>query len=384
MSLETKVEDEGIELEKEINSEDQLLDEIEKKTTKKGAKTKAEKLVEDPNDLNGMEGIGPERTKKLNAVGIYSVSDLAIANATELYNILSGEGSVKNVSMNTCIDYIVKANNHLVEREVFKQPLMSSKDLLIRSKTVTRFSCGDETLDKEFFGGGIESRAVTEFYGAYGSGKTQMCYSTVAIAAGQGKKVLFIDTEDTYQPERIDEIALEKGFDSDTVHGNIQVLKPQQVSMFMKYLENLFLYVRQENIKLIIIDSIIALHKAEFFGRGQLAPRQQSLTGIMQKLKKIAEVYDVGVMITNHIIANPDPYKPGTEVPAGGNSIAHFSTHRIALKTKIIQRTNEKYSVMTMDDSPRYPRMQIPFKVKIGGVCYKDITKAKKDDEEVE
>lgn len=361
--------------------EEDVIPEDEIKQLDEQINTKKKKTTKEPldlNDISNLEGIGPKSKEKLNAMGIQNISDLAVSNASDLYNLLSGGGSVKNVSLDYCVKLVVLANQYCVDSKMFDKPLISSTDLLVKSRGRKRFSIGDEDFDN-FLGGGIESRAITEFYGAYGSGKTQICYCATTIAAAQGRRVLYIDTEDTYSPERIDELAEQKGLDKKTVHENILVLRPQGVSMFCKYLDNLYRYVREEKIELIVIDSIIALHKVEYLGRGLLAPRQQSLAGIMSKLIRIAEFYDIGVMITNHILANPDPYKPGSEVAAGGNSIAHYSTHRIALKSRL-GKNDTKYSVATMDDSPRYPRIQIAFVLTAQGVKFKDVTKVTKSE----
>jgi DNA repair protein RadA len=157
--------------------------------------------------------------------------------------------------------------------------------------------------------------------------------------------------------------------DRKIVHENILVLPPATVSMFKTYIDHIEEYITQNQIQFIVIDSIVALHKSEYFGRGALAPRQQSLNSIMSKLIRVAVYYNIGVVITNHIIANPDPYSPGTEIAAGGNSIAHFSTHRIYLQKKGIKKP---YTAATIIDSPRMPKNQTLFELKPEGVIWKD------------
>lgn len=350
------------EMEEKIISQDKPA----KKTTKK-PKTKEEKANEDPNNLEGLDGIGDTTIEKLKSVSVLTISDLAVYNASDLYTTLSRDGSVKNITLDSCMKLVVLANLHMQKYKMLDKPLLSSTVLLKKSTGRKRFSVGDDAYDA-FLGGGFESGAVTELYGKFGTGKTQSCYCASVLAANDGKRVLYVDTEDTYQPERIDEIAREKGLDPQKIHENIMVLRPPSVSMFIQYMRNLSQYITEEKIELIIVDSIIALHKAEYFGRGLLAPRQQSLTGIMSRLKQASEYYNCGVIITNHIIANPDPYTSGgSEIPAGGNSIAHYSTHRIYLQTKPLPHS-QKYSVVTMDDSPRYPRSQIAILLNKQGV----------------
>lgn len=333
---------------------------------KKTPKTKEEKAEIDPQDLSSLDGIGATTVEKLKSVSVTTVSDLAVYNASDLYNVMSRDGSVKNITLDSCMKLVVLANLHLEEHKILDKLLLTSEDLLKKSLNRQRFSVGDGAYDA-FLGGGFERGAVTELYGKYGSGKTQSCYCAAVIAANNDQKVLYIDTEDTYQPERIDEIAIAKKLDREKVHKNILVLAPPSVSIFIKKMEKLNQMIREDNIQLVIVDSIIALHKAEFFGRGLLAPRQQSLTSIMSRLKQASENYNCGVIITNHIIANPDQFEPGKELPAGGNSIAHYSTHRIYLKSKPLPH-DQKYTVVTMDDSPRYPRSQIAIFLDTQGV----------------
>src|SRR5688500_6012815 len=267
---------------------------------------------------------------------------------------------------------IVSANDYLQKTGILEKPLMSSKDLLARNMDRKKFTTGDEHIDNFLGGGGFESRSVTEMYGQFGSGKSQMCYTTAVIAASKGIKVLWLDTENTYYPDRVDEIAQLRGLDKDMVQSNILVIKPASVSMFTMYINKLEDYVTKNKIGLIIVDSVIALHKSEFFGRGQLAPRQQGLSHIMSKLVRTAQYYDAGVIITNHVIANPDPYKRGTEIAAGGNSVAHMSTHRMYLQLK---GEKKPYTIATMVDSPRLPRSQVSFDLTPEGVMWKDPAK---------
>lgn len=355
--------------------------EVPEEKPKKGKKpqTKEEKAEQDPNNLEYLDGIGPQTVEKLKSVSVLSISDLSVYNASDLYTTMSRDGSVKNITLDSCMKLVVLANLHMQKYGMLKKPLLPSSVLLKKSLGRKRFSVGDDAYDA-FLGGGFEAGAVTELYGKFGTGKTQSCYCASVIAANEGRRVLYVDTEDTYQPERIDEIAREKELNPEKVHENIMVLRPPSVSMFIKYMEKLNQYIREEKIELVVVDSIIALHKAEFFGRGLLAPRQQSLTSIMSRLKQASENYNCGVIITNHIIANPDPYTAGgSEIPAGGNSIAHYSTHRIYLQTKPLPHS-QKYSVVTMDDSPRYARSQIAILLNKRGVTEYKVKELKAKD----
>lgn len=367
----------NIEDENYTEEEDELeiqKDVLETETVREGDDTTKKSEEETPIlidlQLEKLNGLGKDRADKLRASGIYDIAALALCQAGELLETLSNGGTIKNVSLDSCTNLVLKAHNYMVEKGILTKPLTTAKILFEKNLLRKRFSTGDKELDTKFFGGGIESKSVTEFYGAFGSGKTQLCYSTIALAASQGQKVLFLDTENTFSPERIYDICTHRGYDVDTTLNNILSLNPPNVSVFVNLVNTLEHFIHENKIQLIVVDSIIALHKAEYIGRGLLAPKQQNLTQIMSKLIRCARFYDCAVIITNHIIANPDPYTGGgSELAAGGNSIAHYSTHRIYLQKK---GNKKRYTVLTMVDSPRYPPSQALMELLPEGVVYKD------------
>ena len=238
-----------------------------------------------------------------------------------------------------------------------------------------------EGLDNFFGGGGIESKAITELYGKFQTGKTQICYCTAITAASNNKKVLFIDTENTYSPTRTQEISMLRGLDVNKVQENIHVSKVSSSSMLVSVIRDLRRLIKENKFELIIIDSIIALHRAEYLGRTFLASRQQGLAEIMGILIRIAERCNIGVIITNQVGDSPDPFKPGVYA-TGGNIIAHSSTHRIFLKsrgqkTEKIKGRNVKrdLSLILMQDSPRYPRTEKLISIGPDGVRVEDASK---------
>lgn len=379
MSTDENYTEDELEIQREVIEAEQQQVTVPKSKVTKEKKLKGEQQVKEEEEdtpitvdleLENLDGIGKETAAKLRSYGIHDIAALALSQAGELVETLSNGGANKNVSLDSCSKLVLKAHNYMTEKGILNKPLTSSKVLLEKNTVRKRFSTGDKALDDQFFGGGIESKSVTEFYGAFGSGKTQLCYSTLTLAASQGRKVLFIDTENTYSPERVDQICMLKGYDTDVTQNNILVLSPPTVSVFVSFIRQLEHFIHDNKIELIVVDSIIALHKSEYIGRGLLAPKQQNLTQIMSKLIRTAQHYDCGVIITNHIIANPDPYTGGgSELAAGGNSIAHYSTHRIYLQKKGMKK---RYTALTMVDSPRYPPTQILMELKEEGVVFKD------------
>lgn len=300
--------------------------------------------------LTLLKGLGATAAERFEAIGIKSILDLAVSNAPALNTIMP------SMTNETAIKYILMANQYLKENGVIQKELPSCNDLYNYELTRERCSTGSKELDN-ILGGGIETRSVTEFYGEFGSGKTQVCLSTAVIATQPKEKgglngdVLWVDTENTFSPSRINDIAVEKGFNNEEVRNKIHVLSPNNVSLLTLYMDHLQRYIKSNNVRLIVVDSIIALHRAEFLGRGQLQPRQQSLNNILNKLVKSAHVYDIAIIITNQVIDSPDPYNPGIKA-TGGNIMAHASTHRIYLKKK------PAFTMALMVDSPRYAKIE--------------------------
>lgn len=306
-------------------------------------------------EIADIKDVGTTTVQKLNEMGIYDIGDLAIASAVEIHERIASNKH----SIDFCEKLVVFANNYLQQSGILDKPIISSKELMKKDVVRKRFTTGDEGLD-EWFGGGIESRSVTEIYGRFKSGKTQICYSTAVATAAAGKKVLFIDTENTYGPERAEEIAKVRKYDLNKVQENILVMKPRSSSILVLYLKELARHIREHNIELIIVDSIIALHRAEFIGRSNLSLRQQQLSRIMSYLVRNSEHFDVGVIITNQVLESPDPFNPGQRA-TGGHIISHGSTHRVLMKPKTPTSNTQfrSFSTAIMEDSPRYARTEL-------------------------
>lgn len=373
--IENQVKEDAVK--EEQKKEQKILDDSKKEQLQEKLNKDLEKRKEIDVDLNNIRGIGPLTIEKLATVGIYDIWDLATSNAPAIWSIIGDS----NKSLEYCTNLIIIANRYLKENEGLDEPIVSSKYLLDNEAVRKRFSTGDEGLDNFFGGGGIESKAITELYGKFQTGKTQICYCTAITAASNNKKVLFIDTENTYSPTRTQEISILRGLDVNKVQENIHVSKVSSSSMLVSVIRDLRRLIKENKFELIIIDSIIALHRAEYLGRTFLASRQQGLAEIMGILIRIAERCNIGVIITNQVGDSPDPFKPGVYA-TGGNIIAHSSTHRIFLKsrgqkTEKIKGRNVKrdLSLILMQDSPRYPRTEKLISIGPDGVRVEDASK---------
>ena len=174
--------------------------------------------------------------------------------------------------------------------------------------------------------------------------------------------MIYIDTEGTFRPERIQQIAESRGFVSSEVLKNITVCKVYNSSYLELIIKDLGKYINEFNAKLVIVDSIISLHRAEFAGRGTLADRQQRLNSILHKLIRLSEIFNIAIVITNQVQTSPDTFFGDPTKAAGGNVIGHTSTYRIYL------RKSGENRIAKMIDSPYHPYSNIRFTINQKGI----------------
>jgi DNA repair protein RadA len=321
-------------------------------------------------EIEDIEGVGPTTARKMKEAGISSVMELATAVAEELASDLGG-------SKETAATFIMAAQKLLRESGILDNEFTTADIELEKRKALLRCTTGARALD-ELLLGGIETQAITEFYGEFGSGKSQICHTLCVTAqqspeaGGLGGNVILIDTEGTFRPERVDQIARARGMNSDEVLKKIAICKAYNSSHLELIVKSMGKYIDDFKAKMIIIDSIISLHRAEFAGRGTLADRQQRLNGIMHKLVRIAEIYNVAVIVTNQVQSTPDTFFGDPTKPAGGNVIGHASTYRIYLR----KAGNDR--IARIIDSPYHPYEDIRFTVNEKGIDDTDQESPKK------
>jgi len=239
-----------------------------------------------------------------------------------------------------------------------------------RRASISYITTGSKELDTLLGGRGIQSRAITEAFGAFGSGKTQLG-STLAVRTqlpiengGANGKTVFIDTEGTFRPARIKQIAEGLGANPEKVLKNILVARAFNADHQILLLEKISEMIKNgEPIKLLIIDSLTAHFRAEFSGRGELADRQQKLNKYLHNLMKIAETYNLAVYVTNQVMANPAQMFGDPTQAVGGNIVGHASTYRLYLR-----RGKQGSRVAKLIDSPDLPDNEAIFFVTEKGV----------------
>ena len=340
-------------------------------------------------EIQDIEGVGPTTAKKLKEAGIVSVMDLAVTSAEELAVDI-------NTSKETAASFIMAAQKLLRDSNIIEKEFVTADAALEKRKSMLRCSTGSVALD-ELLLGGIETQAITEFYGEFGSGKSQICHtlcvtarqpidpSAAATAATESESELhnvksihdddnnntdnkrinhgldsgtiYIDTEGTFRPERIEQIARARSLDASHVLKSVAVCKVYNSSHLELIIKDLGKYINDFKAKLVIIDSIISLHRAEFAGRGTLADRQQRLNGMLHKILRLAEIYNVAVVLTNQVQSSPDTFFGDPTKAAGGNVLGHASTYRIYLKKSGENR------IARMIDSPYHPYSDARFTI---------------------
>jgi DNA repair protein RadA len=232
--------------------------------------------------------------QKLEGVGIQSISDLATTTAPELLEdyYSNYDDAVRGIDFETISQLVLKAKCRLIEDGLLQKDFSSAEKMLETREKMVKFSTGSQSFDL-FLGGGIETQALTEIAGEFGSGKSQLCY-TLCVTANMSNKdngIIFVDTENAFKAERIHQIAESRGLDPEEIMKKIFVCKIYYSAHLEAVIRSLAKYVEQYKAGLVIIDSIISLHRSEFAGRETLAERQQRLNMILHKLIRLAEIY---------------------------------------------------------------------------------------------
>ncbi len=315
------------------------------------AKTVTKKIV----SLTDLPGVGPATARKLEEAGYATLEAIAAANPQEL-------AAAANIPLSTA-QRIVRAAREALNL-TFKTALEVKKERLSAKKITT----GSRNLDA-LLGGGIETKMITEFFGEYGSGKTQICHQLAVNVqlppekGGLGARAVYIDTEGTFRWERIEAMAKRWGLDPDQVMENIYYVRAINSDHQMAIVEELFKFVPQHNVKLVIVDSVTSHFRAEYPGRERLAERQQKLNRHLHQLARLAELYDVAVVITNQVMARPDVVWGDPTQAVGGHVLYHAPGIRVQLRKA---RGNKR--IARIVDAPHLPENETVFVITDQGI----------------
>jgi DNA repair protein RadA len=301
--------------------------------------------------IDDLPGVGPATAEKLREAGFDDLLALAVMSPGDLADQAElGEAVATK---------IIGAAKKMANIGGF----VSGGALLERRREVLKLSSKVQSID-DLLGGGFETQALVEVYGAFGSGKTQIGHQlavncTLPMSEGGfDGDVFYIDTEDTFRPERITQMARGHGLDPDAVLARIHVARAYNSAHQMLLVDEIKRMSKGLNVKMIIVDSLTSHFRAEYIGRGMLANRQQKLNRHLKDLKQLADVNNALVLVTNQVHSKPDAMWGDPTKPIGGHVLAHASTFRLYLRKAKAGRR-----IARLVDSPNLPDGECVYQV---------------------
>lgn len=336
-------------------------------------------------DLETLPGVGPATADKLHDAGFDSYQSLAVASPSELSN-------TADVGESTASD-IVRAARDAADIGGFE----TGSTVLERRNEIGKLSWHIDEVD-DLLGGGIETQSITEVYGEFGAGKSQVTHQ-MAVNVQLPKEVgglhgcaIFVDSEDTFRPERIDDMvrglpdeAIDATLEDREIEGSADdeaavdelvedVLDKIHVAKAFNSNHQMLLAEKAKElagehedseypVRLLCVDSLTAHFRAEYVGRGELADRQQKLNKHLHDLDKVGNLYNCAVIVTNQVASNPDSFFGDPTQPIGGNILGHKSTFRIYLR-----KSKGDKRIVRLVDAPNLADGEAVMRVQDGGL----------------
>ncbi len=306
--------------------------------------------------VQDLPGVGAATAEKLEQAGYKDLLSVAVATLGELVEIAGVTEATARKMINAA-------------RDSMKMGFETGMDVLRKRENISKISTGSESFNT-LMGGGFETGAITECFGEFGSGKTQighmLCIS--ALKEDPDAHAVYIDTENTFRPERITQFAQGAGLNPEDALSRIMVARAYNSDHQMLLAEKVdsLITEQKKKVRLVVIDSLTSHFRAEFIGRGTLAERQQKLNRHMHMLSKVANNYNICVYVTNQVMAKPDQFFGDPTQAIGGHVVAHASTFRIYLR-----KGKKGTRVAKLIDAPALPDGEAIFEV--GETGMKDI-----------
>ncbi len=306
--------------------------------------------------LEDIPGVGPAIAEKLQEAGYTDLMAIAVAAPADL-------AEKCEIGEKKAMD-IIEGAKLCADIGGFE----TGADILERRKQVTKLTTGSKAFD-ELIGGGVESQSIMEFFGEFGSSKTQVCFQLAVNATlpeekgGLDSDVIIIDSENTFRPERIIQMATYLGADPEETLKRIHVARAFNSQHQVLLVEKAMDLAKDLKVRLLIVDSLTSHFRAEYVGRGALAERQQVLNRHMHDLLNFATLNNAAIVVTNQVAAKPDAFFGDPTRPIGGHIVGHTATFRVYLrKGKAGKR------IARLIDSPNLPEGEAVFMVTEDGI----------------
>jgi DNA repair protein RadA len=308
------------------------------------------------NSIVELPGVGPATAEKLRDAGYVDLMAIAVESPKVL-------AEVAEIGESTAVK-IINAAKQAADVGGFE-----TGDLILeRRRNIHKLSSSSKAFD-ELMGGGLETQAITEFFGEFGSGKTQICFQ-LAVNAGRpvdegglDGNVFIIDTENTFRPERIVQMASALDIDPEDALKKIHVARAFNSHHQMLLVEKAQELAHDLNVRLMIVDSLTAHFRAEYVGRGALAERQQNLNKHMHDLLRFADLNNAVIAVTNQVPAKPDAFFGDPTRPIGGHIVGHAATYRLYLR-----KSKGGKRIARLIDSPNLPEAEAVISVGEDGI----------------
>ena len=275
--------------------------------------------------IEDLPGVGPATAEKLREAGFEELLAIAVMSPMELAEQAELGEAVSSK--------IIQAAKKLANIGGF----ISGNALLERRKTVQKLTSGTASID-ELLGGGFETQSICEVFGEFGSGKTQIGHQLAVNTilplsqGGLNGEVFYIDTEDTFRPERIAQMAEAVGMSPQDALDRIHVARAYNSAHQMLLVDEIKRMSKSIDVKLVIVDSLTSHFRAEYVGRGMLASRQQKLNRHLKELKQLSDVQNALILVTNQVMSNPAALWGDPTKAIGGHIVGHASTFRLYLR----------------------------------------------------
>jgi len=305
--------------------------------------------------LTDLPGVGPATAEKLEAAGYTTLESIAVAPAHQL-------AAITGLPLTTAQRIIQAALQSL--DLTFK----TAEEVYQARLRVFKITTNSKALDS-LLSGGVETSSITEFYGEFGTGKTQICHQLCVNVqlpperGGLSGRAIYIDSEGTFRPERIIQMAKALGLDEREALRNITYARAFNSDHQMLLVDKVKELAPKENVKLLVVDSVTGHFRAEYPGREALAARQQKLNRHLHDLARLADAFGIAVVVTNQVMARPEVFFGEATTAVGGHVLAHAPGARIWLR-----KSKGERRIAKLVDSPHLPEGEVVFAITENGI----------------